>query len=80
MIRDLEKCKNNTCHEWCDKFKILVQKIIHDKNELINTNEHVESFDIEYINDFDNQYEDILYNAIAENLTKSKTRRESLNK
>ena len=31
------------------------------------------SFDIEYINDFDNQYEDILYNAIEENLTKNKT-------
>lgn len=73
LIRDLEKCKNNTCHEWCDKFKLLVQKIIHDRNELINTNEHVESFDIEYINDFDAQYEDILYNAIEENLSKKKT-------
>jgi len=73
LIRDLEKCKNNTCHEWCDKFKLLVQKIIHDRNELINTNENVASFDIEYINDFDNQYEDILYNAIEENLSKKKT-------
>ena len=73
LIRDLEKCKNNTCHEWCDKFKILVQKIIHDRKELINTNEHVESFDIEYINDFDNQYENILYNAIEENIQKNKT-------
>ena len=73
LIRDLEKCKNNTCHEWCDKFKLLVQKIIHDRNELINTNENVARFDIEYINDFDNQYEDILYNAIEENLSKKKT-------
>ncbi len=73
LIRDLEKCKNNTCHEWCDKFKTLVQKIIHDRKELITTNENVESFDIEYINDFDNQYEDILYNAIEENTKKSKT-------
>ena len=73
LIRDLEKCKNNTCHEWCDKFKLLVQKIIHDRNELISTNEHVESFDIKYINDFDNQYEDILYNAIEESLSKKKT-------
>ena len=73
LIRDLEKCKNNTCHEWCDKFKLLVQKIIHDRNELINTNEHVASFDIEYINDFDAQYENILYNAIEENLSKKKT-------
>ena len=31
------------------------------------------SFDIEYINDFDNQYEDILYYAIEENLKKNKT-------
>ena len=73
LIRDLEKCKNNTCHEWCEKFKLLVQKIIHDRNELIANNANIESFDIEYINDFDNQYEDILYNAIEENLTKNKT-------
>lgn len=73
LIRDLEKCKNNTCHEWCDKFKLLVQKIIHDRKELIANNVNIESFDIEYINDFDNQYEDILYNAIEENSTKSTT-------
>ena len=70
MIRDLEKCKNNTCHEWCKKFKSLVQKIIHDRNELISIDETIESFDIEYINNFDSQYEDILYNAIEENLNK----------
>lgn len=73
LIRDLEKCKNNTCHEWCDKFKLLVQKIIHDRKKLIANNVNIESFDIEYINDFDNQYEDILYNAIEENSTKSTT-------
>ena len=73
LIRDLEKCKNNTCHEWCDKFKLLVQKIIHDRKELIANDVNVESFDIEYINEFDNQYEDILYNAIEENITKNKT-------
>ena len=73
LIRDLEKCKNNTCHEWCKKFKSLVQKIIHDRNELISIDENIESFDIEYINNFDSQYEDILYNAIEENLNKNKT-------
>lgn len=73
MIRDIEKCKDNTHHEWCEKFKLLVQKIIHDRNELISNNENIESFNVEYINDFDSQYEDILYNAIEENLTKSKT-------
>lgn len=73
LIRDLEKCKNNTCHDWCDKFKLLVQKIIHDRNELIDKNKNIESFDIEYIDNFNMQYEDILYNAIEENLTKNKT-------
>ena len=73
LIRDLEKCKNNTYHEWCDKFKILIQKAIHDRKELINSDKEVTSFNMEYINNFDNQYEDILYNAIEENLTKSKT-------
>ena len=73
LIRDLEKCKNNTCHEWCKKFKSLVQKIIHDRTELISIDETIESFDIEYINNFDSQYEDILYNAIEENLNKNKT-------
>ncbi len=71
LIRDLEKCKNNTCHDWCDKFKKIVQKAIHDRKEYMSNKK--ESFDIPYINDFDNQYEDILYQAIEENLTKSKT-------
>ena len=25
LIRDIEKCKMNTCHEWCDKLKQLIQ-------------------------------------------------------
>ena len=72
LIRDLDKCKDNTSHEWCEKFKLLVQQIIHDRNELILSNKS-ESFGDEYINNFNIQYEDILYNAIEENLTKSKT-------
>lgn len=71
LIRDLEKCKNNTSHEWCDKFKSLVQKTLHDRKNYIANNH--DCFDDEYINNFDNQYEDILYNAIEENLTKAKT-------
>lgn len=73
LIRDLDKCKDNTSHKWCEKFKLLVQQIIHDRNELILNNKSIESFDNEYINKFNIQYEDILYNAIEENLTKSKT-------
>ena len=71
LIRDLEKCKNNCHHEWCDKLKKIMQNAIHDRKEYIEKG--IESFDNEYINKFDNQYEDILYNAIEENLTKPKT-------
>ena len=73
LIRDIEKCKNNTNHEWCDKLKLLIQKIIHDRNELIIDNVNIESFDDEYINDFNIQYENILHNAIRENLEKNET-------
>lgn len=71
LIRDLEKCKNNCFHEWCDKFKKLIQQAIHDRKIYLEKN--LDSFDIEYINSFDNQYEDILYSAIDENLSKPKT-------
>lgn len=71
LIRDLEKCKNNTFHKWCEKFKKLIQQAIHDRKKYLEKN--LESFDDEYINNFDNQYEDILYNAIEENLSKPKT-------
>ena len=71
LIRDLEKCKNNSHHEWCEKLKKLIQQAIHDKKEYIKKEK--DSFDIEYINEFDTQYEEILYNAIEENLTKAKT-------
>ena len=71
LIRDLEKCKNNCHHEWCDKLKRIIGQAIHDRKEYMNKD--MESFDNEYINRFDNKYEDILYNAIEENLTKPKT-------
>ena len=51
----------------------MFQQIIHDRNELILNNKSIESFGDEYINKFNIQYEDILYNATEENLTKSKT-------
>ena len=69
LIRDIEKCKNNTFHEWCDKLKELIQKAIHDKNQFIKNG----CFNDEYITKFDEQFNDILYEAIEENLSKSKT-------
>ena len=71
LIRDLEKCKNNTSHEWCDKLKELIQKTMHDRKVYIDKKES--KFDNEYINSFDEQFEDILSSAIEENQTKPKT-------
>ena len=71
LIRDLEKCKNNTSHEWCCNLKELIQKTIHDKKQFIEND--FDSFSDEYINSFDEQFNDILYNAIEENRLKPKT-------
>ena len=71
LIRDLEKCKNNTSHEWCSKFKELVQKTIHDSKEYISQDQMM--FPENYIKDFDEQYESIILEAIEENKTKPKT-------
>ena len=71
LIRDLEKCKMNTSHEWCDKLKRLIQKTIHDSKEYIENK--INYFPKEYIENFDNEYEEILLNAIEENKTLPKT-------
>lgn len=71
LIRDLEKCKNNTSHEWCEKLKKIIQKALHEKKEYID--KKFNSFPEEYINAFDEQYNDILLEAIDENKNKSKT-------
>lgn len=73
LIRDLEKCKNNTGHEWCNMLKPLIQKAIHDRNELLTKDPNIESFDDTYLNEFDNQYENILLMGIDENLNHPKT-------
>ena len=70
LIRDLEKCKDNTCHEWCDKLKELIQKTIHDKKEFCVNK--FNCFSNEYIDEFDEKYNDILYEAIEGNLNKPK--------
>ena len=53
--------------------KKLVQKIIYDRNKIIASNPDISNFDMEYINDFEIQYEDILLNAIEENTSIPKT-------
>lgn len=71
LIRDLEKCKDNTCHEWCSKFKELIQKALHDRNTYINNEKY--SFDDEYMDNFDKIFNEILLSAIDENKNKSKS-------
>ena len=69
LIRDIEKCKMNTCHEWCDKLKNLIQKAIHDMK--IELEKKKDCFDDEYTNSFDEQFNDILLDAIEENKSNS---------
>lgn len=75
LIRDLEKCKNNTGHEWCDKLKKLVQEALHNKKESIEKKQT--SFSEEYINSFDEKLNDVLLEAIEENRSKPKTHYDS---
>ena len=75
LIRDLEKCKNNTNHEWCDKFKKLVQTVMHDRKKYEESK--YDKFPQDYIDNFDEQFENILLEAINENKTKPKTHYDS---
>ncbi len=75
LLRDLEKCKNNTSHEWCDKLKKLIRKALHDKKEYFE--KKLNKFDEEYIEKFDEDFNTILLEAIEENKTKSKTHYDS---
>lgn len=71
LLRDIEKCKDNTGHEWCEKLKKLIQKALHDRKECIALKQS--SFDEEYLDKFDNEFNDILLEAIEENINKPKT-------
>lgn len=71
LLRDLEKCRVNAFHEWCDKLQKIVRKAIHDRKEYMSKG--LVSFDNKYINNFDEQYNDIMLEAIDENVNKPKT-------
>lgn len=58
LIRDLEKCKNNTGHEWCDKLKKIIQMAMHDRKKYIE--QKANRFDDEYINIFDEKFNSII--------------------
>ncbi len=71
LIRDIEKCKNNTGHKWCDRLKKLIQKTMHDRKAYIE--QKAEKFESEYISAFDEEFNTILSDAIEENMTSPKT-------
>ena len=70
LLRDLEKCHMNTMHDWCDKLKGLIRKAMHDRNELLN--QEADSFDYDYIFEFDKKFNDIILEGIDENRNKPK--------
>jgi len=80
LIRDLEKCKLNTSHIWCEKLKKIIQKAIHDRKNQLKKDQKSTSFTSEYINDFDSKYNDILLEGIEENEKKPKTHYDSSEK
>lgn len=71
LIRDLQKCFDNTGHDWSKKFKSLVQKIIHDEKTYLS--EEKLNFDDAYINDFNEKFDEILLEGIDENIKLPKT-------
>ena len=60
LKRDLQKCHDNTGHEWCLKLKELIKKTQHDRKLR-------EAFDEEYLSQFDCSFNDIILDGIEEN-------------
>lgn len=70
LIRDLEKCFINMSHIWCKKFKELVQRNIHDKKSYIE--KRYDSFDETYLNNFIQEYDEVLLEVLEEIRTNPK--------
>lgn len=65
LKRDLQKCYDNTTHNWCIKLKELIKKTQHDRKVHIENN--IENFDDKYLIDFDCSFNDIVLDGIEEN-------------
>ncbi len=68
LLRDLEKCKLNTGHEWCEKLSNHIKKTMHDRNEEIGSDK--DSFSVEYIMKFDEEFNNIILEGMDENKNK----------
>ena len=78
LLRDLQKCYDNTQHDWCSECKQLIQDTKHEKDILIAANdnlpqnEKVTHFDDEFIQNFDSKFNDIILKGITQNKALSK--------
>lgn len=70
LLRDLEKCSQNTSHDWCKELSNLIKSTIHDRNEFIKNK--VDSFTEEYIMKFEEEFNRIILEGMDENKNKPK--------
>lgn len=68
LLRDIEKCRENTCHEWCTKLSNLIKSTMHERRQ--NIENKVDSFTDDYIRVFDEKFNDIILEGIDENQNK----------
>ena len=65
LKRDLQKCYDNTTHKWCLQLKDLIKVTQHDRKQLIE--KEIESFDNEYIDNWNFKFNDIILKGMEEN-------------
>lgn len=68
LLSDLEKCKQNTMHEWCTKQSNLIKITIHDRNENIKKN--INYFSDDYLSEFNDDFNNIILGWMSENKVK----------
>lgn len=78
LKRDLQKCYDNTTHEWSKNLKELIKKALHDRKEIIKLKENELSnnetlnlsklsFSDEYLINFDTRLNDLVLEGISKN-------------
>lgn len=65
LLRDLEKCRQNTMHEWCKKLSNLIKNTMHDRNENIKNN--INNFSDKYLSKFEDEFNNIVLEGMSEN-------------
>lgn len=68
LLRDLEKCRQNTMHEWCTKLSNLIKSTMHDRNE--NIKNDIDYFSDDYLCSFNERFNNIILEGMSENKDK----------